>query len=419
MTNQTVVLDSTSAVASRSGGICQSLVLKALAPMTAGHMRMELPDGTTRDFGQPGARISAHMRILSPNFFKRCAFYGDIGLGEAYVEGDWETEDITKVIQWFILNANQCAVQSGRRSAVMVNFLKIVNRVKHWLRPNSLRTSKRNIAEHYDLGNEFYKLWLDPSMTYSSALFSADDQTLESAQFAKYDALCRKLNIGPEDHVLEIGCGWGGFSCHAVKHYGCRMTAITISQEQYDFAKARFLREGVADRIDLRLQDYRLVKGQFSKIVSIEMMEALGDKYLETYFKKINEVLAPEGLVGLQYITVADDRHETLRQGVDWIQKHIFPGSLLLSVGRVNQAINNTGNLSLHDLEDMGRSYQRTLRMWCDTFNERKDEVLAMGFDERFLRKWNYYLCYCEAAFAMRNISVVQGVYTRPNNYAL
>ena len=415
--DQTISLETSSVAASR--GWYQSIILKALEPMASGYLRLELPDGSVRTYGQPGAEVSAAIRVVRKEFFQRCVFYGDIGLGEGYVDGDWETDDITKVIVWFILNANNCAVQSKSRPSLAVNLLNFANRVRHWLRPNSLRTSRRNISEHYDLGNEFYELWLDSSMTYSSALFSSPTQSLEEAQFAKYDALCRKLNIGPEDHVLEIGCGWGGFSVHAVKHYGCRVTAVTISQRQYDYAAARFQREGIAESVDLRLQDYRLIEGQFSKVVSIEMMEALGDRYLETYFRKINEVLTPDGLVGLQYITVADDRHETLRKGVDWIQKHIFPGSLLLSVGRVNEAVNATGNLSLHDLEDMGRSYQKTLHLWRDTFNEKRDRVLAMGFDERFCRKWNYYLCYCEAAFGMRNISVVQGVYTRPNNYEL
>lgn len=416
--HQTATIDAAPGQAKQAGGFFQSIILKVLEPMTLGCLHLELPDGSTKNFGHPGAEISAQIRVTDPEFFKRCVFYGDIGLGESYVDGDWETDDITKVIAWFILNANNCAVQSKSRN-IAVNLLSFVNRVGHWLRPNSLRTSRRNIAEHYDLGNDFYQLWLDPSMTYSSAVFRSPDDSLAEGQYEKYDALCRKLKISANDHVLEIGCGWGGFACHAVKNYGCHVTAITISQAQHDYAQARFVREGVADRIDLRLQDYRLVTGQFSKIVSIEMMEALGDKYLETYFKKINEVLAPDGLVGLQYITVADDRHETLRKGVDWIQKHIFPGSLLLSIGRVNQVINRTGNLSLHDLEDIGRSYQRTLLEWRMTFNAKKAEVLAQGFDERFVRKWNYYLSYCEAAFAMRNISVVQGVYTRPNNVSL
>jgi cyclopropane-fatty-acyl-phospholipid synthase len=216
--------------------------------------------------------------------------------------------------------------------------------------------------------------------------------------------------------VLEIGTGWGGFACHAVKHYGCRVTTVTISQRQLEFARERFVREGVADRVEIRLEDYRHLGGHFDKIVSIEMMEALGDRYLATYCAKLHELLKPGGLVGLQYITVPDSRHAELRRGIDWIQKHIFPGSLLLSVGRVNEAMNRTGDLFLHDLQDIGASYARTLNTWWRNFNARLDDVRALGFDTRFIRKWNYYLQYCEAAFASRNISVVQAIYTRPNN---
>jgi cyclopropane-fatty-acyl-phospholipid synthase len=256
-------------------------------------------------------------------------------------------------------------------------------------------------------------------MTYSSARFSTPGQSLEDAQIAKYDALCQKLRIRSTDHVLEIGSGWGGFSVHAVKNYGCRVTTVTISEEQFKWSKERFVTEGLSDRIEILLLDYRHLSGTYDKVVSIEMMEALGDRYLETYFAKINEVLKPNGLVGLQFITVPDSRHSELRKGVDWIQKHIFPGSLLLSLGRVSDALNNTGSLTLHELEDLGASYAKTLNVWWERFNAQLEAVRALGFDERFVRKWNYYLQYCEAAFTTRNISVVQGIYTRPNNPAL
>jgi cyclopropane-fatty-acyl-phospholipid synthase len=293
------------------------------------------------------------------------------------------------------------------------------NRILHLLRPNSLQTSRRNISEHYDLGNDFYKLFLDPTMTYSSALFNSPEQTLEAAQIAKYAALCRKLKLKRTDHLLEIGSGWGGFSCHAAKNYGCRITTVTISEEQFKYAQARFKTEGVADRVEIKLMDYRQITGQFDKIASIEMLEAVGHAYHEIYFAKCNELLKPDGLLGLQVITCPDARYESLRKNVDWIQKHIFPGSLLLSVGRVNQALNRTGDLFLHDSLDLGNSYAKTLRLWRDRFNEQLLAVRLLGFDEKFIRKWNYYFSYCEAAFAMRNISVVQAVYTRPNNPTL
>jgi len=410
------------AASSRSSAVTwhQRAVLRAFSAMTRGHLQIHLPDGSLWQVGQPGAAVSAIMRVRSTAFFEKCVLFGDIGFGEAYVDGDWETDSIERVIQWAILNIDHSPGLSGSRiRAGLLNLFQIANRVGHWLRPNSIATSKRNIAEHYDLGNSFYELWLDRTMTYSSALFSSASQPLEDAQSAKYDALCRKLQLKPTDHVLEIGSGWGGFCTHAARHYGCRVTTITISERQCEYARERVRREGLADRIEVRLQDYRLVEGSFDKVVSIEMMEALGDRYLDAYFQKIHEVLAPHGLVALQYITVPDSRHAELRRGVDWIQKHIFPGSLLLSVGRVNESLQRTGDLFLHDLEDLGASYAKTLHLWWERFNAQHAAVTALGFGESFIRKWNYYLQYCEAAFASRNISVVQAVYTRPNNAAL
>jgi len=395
----------------------QRIVLDALRKMTAGCLSIELPGGGAHTIGTTGAEISAVIKVRDAAFFKRCVLYGDVGFGESYVDGEWDTNSIERVIAWAILNIENSPAMSGSKSrAFALNVLKFYNRALHLLRPNSLRTARQNISEHYDLGNEFYRLWLDPTMTYSSAFFTSPEQSLESAQTAKYDALCRKLRLLPTDHVLEIGSGWGGFACHAVRNYGCRVTTVTISAEQFKYAQERCQIEGVADRVDIRLEDYRNITGKFDKVASIEMMEALGDRYLEIYFAKIHELLKPDGLVGLQYITVPDTRHAELKRGVDWIQKHIFPGSLLLSIGRVNQALNRTGDLFLHHLEDIGLSYARTLRMWFETLNARAAEVRALGFDDRFIRKWNYYLQYCEAAFSMRNISVVQAIYTRPNN---
>jgi len=420
--NETLeVHESTLTVNERSApGLYQRLVVDALGKMTAGCLRLELPDGEIKIIGTSGAAVSATMRVRNAAFFQKCVLFGDVGFGEAYVDGDWETDSIERVIAWAIHNVENSPSMSGSTSrAFALNLLKYYNRALHLLRPNSLATSRRNIAEHYDLGNDFYRLWLDETMTYSSARFTAPDQSLREAQVEKYDALCRQLRLQPGDHLLEIGSGWGGLACHAARHYGCRVTTVTISEEQFKFARERFVREGLADQIEIRLQDYRHITGSFDKVVSIEMMEALGDRYLETYFAKINEVLKPEGLVALQYITVPDSRHAELRRGIDWIQKHIFPGSLLLSVGRVNQALNRTGDLFLHHFEDLGASYAKTLHVWWENFNAQLSEVRAMGFDERFIRKWNYYLQYCEAAFASRNISVVQAVYTRPNNQSL
>ena len=406
--------------AEKSVGFYQRVVMQSLEKMTRGCLHLELPDGTKKIIGQPGANISANVRILNPGVFKRCVLFGDVGFGEAFVDGDWDTDDITKVISWFILNVENSPAMSGSRGKKsLINLLGKYNRVLHLLRPNSLETSRRNISEHYDLGNDFYKLFLDPSMTYSSALFESATQTLEEAQTAKYDRLCRQLKLKPGEHVLEIGSGWGGFSLHAAKYYGVRITTVTISEEQFKYAREIFQKENLVDKIEIKLMDYRLLTGQFDKIVSIERLEAVGDAYLETYFAKCHEVLKPGGLLALQMITCPDSRHDSLRKNVDWIQKHIFPGSLLLSIHRVNEALRSTGDLFLHDLKDLGLSYAETLKRWRITFNQNETAVRALKFDTRFIRKWNYYLSYCEAAFAMRNISVVQAVYTRPNNPTL
>ena len=409
-----------SARAGAPASFYQRVVLQSLAPMTRGCLRLEMPDGAKITFGQPAAELAANVRIVRPEFFKRCVLYGDVGFGESYVDGDWETDDITRVISWFILNVDQAPSMSGSTAKKwLVNLLGWQNRVGHWLRPNSLATSRRNIAEHYDLGNDFYQLFLDPTMTYSSARFETPEQTLEAAQTAKYDRLCRQLRLKPGEHVLEIGSGWGGFSRYAAKHYGVRLTTVTISQEQFNHARALFQKENLDGQIDIKLLDYRRLTGTFDKIVSIEMIEAVGDRYLETYFAKCHELLKPAGLLALQMITCPDTRYDSLRRNVDWIQKHIFPGSLLLSVQRVNEALRQTGDLFLNDLKDMGLDYAETLRRWRTNFNQNEAAVRALKFDTRFIRKWNYYLSYCEAAFAMRNITVVQALYTRPNNPTL
>jgi cyclopropane-fatty-acyl-phospholipid synthase len=405
-----------SAAGSVHSGFYEKVVMLAFGKMQHGGLRLVLPDGRERQLGDPAAAVTAEIRVQHPDFFRRVALFGNVGFGEAYTDGDWDTPDIAAVIAWFILNLAKTPAYGGSSGKVaFTNLLRVVNRVYHALRPNSVTTSRRNISEHYDLGNDFYSLWLDETMTYSSALFLKPDMDLAAAQRAKYEALCQKLELQASDHVLEIGCGWGGFCTFAAREYGCRVTAVTISEEQHKFATERVASEGLSDRIEIRLQDYRHVTGEFDKIASIEMLEAVGDAYLETYFAKCHEVLKPNGLLAFQAITVPDCRHKALKKGVDWIQKHIFPGSLLLSVGRLNQAINRTGDLSLAGLHDFGLSYAKTLGLWHDRFNERWAECSAQGFSETFRRKWNFYLKYCEAAFATRNISVIQAVYQRPN----
>jgi cyclopropane-fatty-acyl-phospholipid synthase len=346
-------------------------------------------------------------------------WYADIGFAEAYIDGDWETDHLTNLLKLMLLNLEDLPLSGSKRRLLSINLLKFVNRFAHRLRPNSVRGSRSNISEHYDLSNEFFSLWLDPTMMYSSARFARPDMTLEEAQVEKVDRLCRKLRLQAGDRVLEIGSGWGGFAVHAAKRYGARVTTVTISKEQYAIAVERVAREGVANLVEVRLQDYRTITGTYDKLVSIEMLEAVGHEYLETYFAKCQEVLTKNGLMAFQVITSPDSRYDEFRKGVDFIQKHVFPGTLLPSIAAMMSAVRKTGGMHLFDLEDFGLDYARTLATWRSQFNARLDEVRGLGFNERFIRKWNYYLSYCEAGFAMRNISVVQMVFTGPNNAVL
>ncbi|MBL8152131.1 MAG: class I SAM-dependent methyltransferase [Blastocatellia bacterium] len=395
----------------------RSIFKTALSPMTAGSLKIKPRNGEELILGSGEGGVNATIELHNPIFFKKCVFYGDIGFGESYVDGDWDTDDLTKVVSWFISNVDKSPSMSGsERELSYVTFLQLLNKVGHWLKPNTIRGSKENIHKHYDISNKLFQLFLDSSMTYSSGYFDSPDRELEAAQTEKYDRLCRKLKLQPSDHILEIGSGWGGFAVHAIKNYGCRITTVTISEEQFSYAKERFVREGVADRVDIQLKDYRLITGQYDKIVSIEMLEAVGHKFLKTFFAKCHEVLKKDGVMGLQVIICPDSRYDSFRKNVDWIQKYIFPGSLLPSVAAINSAINSTGDMFLHGLEEMGLHYAKTLATWRFNMNRNIQKVYELGFDERFVRMWNYYFSYCEAAFKMRNINVVQMVYSRPNN---
>lgn len=402
---------------SKPAGFYAKAVLGILEKMNLGRMHITFADGSKKTIGNGEGSIEADIKIESDEFYKRCVLYGDVGFGEAYVDGLWNTSSITNVIKWFLLNIENAPGVSGSSvQSLVLNILKGVNTLGHLRRANTVSGSKKNIVEHYDLSNEFFSLWLDPSMTYSSAYFKTKDLSLENAQYEKYRRLSEQLHLKPEDHVLEIGSGWGANAIFMAENYGCKVTSITISEEQCKLANERIKAKGLSDRVKVIIEDYRKITGQFDKIVSVEMLEAVGADYYEPYFRKCHEVLKKNGIVALQVITCPDSRYEQLKNGVDWIQKHIFPGSLLPSVAALNHAVNTTGDMTLVDLKDLGLHYARTLHTWFDNFNAKRDEILRLGFDDRFTRKWNYYLCYCEAAFAMRNINVMQMVYTRPNN---
>ena len=400
-----------------STGFFERIVINALSKMPLGKLEISLPSGETLVFGNGEDKISANIQVNHPDFFKSIALYGDIGFGEGYTEGLWDTTNITNVIKWVILNIeNAPSVTGSKVKSVALNLFKWVNKLTHIRRANTLAGSQKNISEHYDLNNDFFATFLDKTMTYSSGYFLNENVSLEESQYAKYDRLAKQLKVKSTDHVLEIGSGWGGNAIFLAKNYGCKVTSVTISKEQQKLAIERVKEEGLEDKVSIIIQDYRKIEGTFDKIVSIEMLEAVGHQYLETYFQKCQGLLKPNGIFAFQVITSPDSRYDKLRNGVDWIQKHIFPGSLLPSVAAINAAINNTGDLTMVDLKDIGLDYAKTLHLWFLEFNKNLDKAKALGFDETFIRKWNYYLNYCEAAFAMRNINVMQLVYSRPNN---
>lgn len=398
-------------------GFYEKVILSLFSKMKLGRLHLTLPTGEVLVFGNQEGRIEARISIKSNNFFKRCVLFGDIGFGESYVAGEWETDNIINVIKWFLLNIETAPTVSGSKTKTLtLNLLKFFNKLSHFNRTNTINGSRENISAHYDLNNDFFMLFLDPTMTYSSAYFKEEGMSLQQAQIEKYDRLCRMLRLQPDDHVLEIGTGWGGNAIYIAKNYSCKVTTVTISEEQFKLTSKRVKEEGLEKKITVLLQDYRFIEGQYDKIVSIEMLEAVGHKFLDVYFKKCDELLKKNGILAIQVITCPDSRYESLRKGVDWIQKYIFPGSLLPSVAAINRSVNNTCDLTLVDLKDIGLDYARTLAIWKEQFNLKLNEVKELGFDDTFIRKWNYYLNYCEAAFEMRNINTMQLIYTRPNN---
>jgi len=395
----------------------QDLVLKFLSKMDKGTLYLTIPDGEQIVMGTGEGSISANIVINDDAFYKRLILFGDIGFGEAYVDGLWDTDNVTNVIKWVLLNIeNAPGVSGSKTQALSLNLLKFFNKLSHFKRANTVDGSRKNISEHYDLNNDFFASFLDPTMTYSAAYFYKDGLSLEEAQLAKYERLCRQLHLKPTDHVLEIGSGWGGNAIYMAKTYGCKVTSLTISEEQHKLAVERVEEAGLADKVSIQLKDYRQMEGMFDKIVSVEMLEAVGYNFMDVYFRKCHDLLKKNGILAIQVITSPDSRYAALRKGVDWIQKHIFPGSLLPSVGAINNAINRTGDLTMVDLKDIGLDYAKTLKLWFDAFNANLPIVQSLGFSDMFIRKWNYYLCYCEAAFEMRNINVMHLVYTRPNN---
>lgn len=378
-------------------------VLRVLAPRwETGSVTWILPDGTTLRIAGTRPGPNAAVRINSYRFIRRVLTSGAIGFAEGFIAGEWETPDLSTALEAFSLNFDRLA------PLVSANpLMRAIHALHHLMRRNSREGSRKNIHAHYDLGNSFYARWLDPTMTYSSALYERPGQPLPEAQTAKYAALARMIDLAPDKRVLEIGCGWGGFAEFAAKEVGARVTGITISQAQYEFAKRRLFEQGLADKADIRLVDYRDVAGQYDAVASIEMFEAVGEAYWPAYFDKIREVLKPGGRAGLQIITIRDELFGAYRGAPDFIQRYIFPGGMLPSEARLKEETERAG-LEWRDLRRFGHDYADTLAEWARRFEAAWSEIRKDGFDERFRRLWRFYLSYCEAGFRTDRTSVIQ-----------
>jgi cyclopropane-fatty-acyl-phospholipid synthase len=363
-------------------------------------------------FGQlsKGVSLQATIYVHHPRFYTSTVFGGSIGSAEAYMAGLWSASHLTHVIRLVILNWQMMEKMDKGWSWLS----DPVHRLYHYFRRNTLKGSKENIVAHYDLGNDFYRLFLDETLTYSCGIFEHENSTLEAASIAKYDRICRKLQLHPEDHVIEIGGGWGGYSIHAAKHYGCRVTTTTISDEQYALAEKRISASGLSHRIRLLRTDYRHLGGKFDKLVSIEMIEAVGHQYLNTFFEICSRLLKANGMMLLQAITIIDQMYDYHKRSVDFSKRYIFPGSCIPSIRAIMSSIARKTDLKLFHLEDITPHYVRTLAEWRKRFFDRIDDVRKMGFSDAFIRMWEYYLCYCEGGFAERYIGDVQMLLTKP-----
>jgi cyclopropane-fatty-acyl-phospholipid synthase len=396
---------------STRGGVARAALLAALAQLEHGEVRL-LDEASERRFGRKSAHcaLSATIRVRDARFYAAAAFGGSVGAGEAYIQGYWSCDDLTALMRIMVVNREALSALD-RGFALLARPLR---KLAHWLNRNSKSGSARNIAAHYDLGNDLYGLMLDETMAYSCGIFLTEDTTLAEASRAKFDAACRKLALGPSDHLLEIGTGWGGLAIHAAQHYGCRVTTTTISRAQHELARERIAAAGLSDRVTLLLEDYRDLSGSYDKLVSIEMIEAVGADYLDTYFGRCSALLAPQGAMLLQAITIQDQLYAEARRSVDYIQRFIFPGSFIPSIAALTSSICRATDLKLFHLEDIGPHYARTLALWRRNFFQHLDEVRRLGYPDSFVRMWEYYLCYCEGGFAERQLGDVQMLLTKP-----
>ncbi len=399
------------AMPSLIGGLGRRMLLARLARLRAGQIRVR-EHGVTMSFGAPDAEcpLAAEIEVLDGRFWGDVAFGGSVGAGEAYIRGYWRASDLTTLVRLMVRNRDVLESLEGGLAAIA----SPVRRALHFANRNTQRGSERNIAAHYDLGNDFFELVLDRTMAYSCGIYATADTTLEQASVAKFDSICRKLALGPSDHLIEIGTGWGGLAIHAARHYGCRVTTTTISSEQYEYACAAVARAGLADRISLLRKDYRELTGTYDKLVSVEMVEAVGHAFLEGYFATCSRLLKPDGAMLLQAITLQDQYYDAALKAVDYIQRYVFPGSFIPSVTTLVTAATRATDLKLFHMEDIGPHYATTLRDWRLRLHANVEAVRRLGFNDEFLRLWEFYLCYCEGGFAERQLGDVHMLMTKP-----
>lgn len=392
--------------------VYRKTALKMLTALPEGSFELYEQGHLLIQHGARGAAPHAVIEVHQPGFYRRLLKGGSIGAAESFIDGEWSTPELTDVIR--LVARNLAWLDKIEANMAWVTWT--MHQWQHWLRGNTRKQSKQNILAHYDLGNDLYRLFLDREMLYSSALFLHPEDSLEQAQRNKMQRLCEKLQLKPEDHLLEIGTGWGAMAIYAARNYGCKVTTTTISDAQYDHARSRIDAEGLGDRITLLKQDYRDLTGTYDKLVSVEMIEAVGRKFLPQFFAKCDSLLKPHGIMALQAITIADQRLEYYARNVDFIQKHIFPGGFLPSVTLLSDCIRQNSSMVIRHLDDMGLDYAKTLRVWWDRFREQRQALQALGYDDHFFRLWQYYLNYCEGGFLERATSAVQLVAHKPGH---
>ncbi|EIW90183.1 cyclopropane-fatty-acyl-phospholipid synthase [Alishewanella agri BL06] len=391
--------------------LCRKFTLNFLSQLRHGSITV-IEAGEAQQFGDADAELKTSITVTDPAFYQKLVLAGSVGGGEAYIHGFWRCDNLTALVQIFARNLDVLDKMDSTWARLSRPMLKLLN----FRNRNTISQSRRNIAAHYDLGNAMYQLFLDPSMMYSSAVYPTADSTLEQAQQHKLQQICERLQLKASDHLLEIGTGWGSMAIYAAQHYGCKVTTTTISQQQYDYTKARIAEVGLQDKITLLFEDYRLLTGTYDKLVSIEMIEAVGDDFLDNYFEKCSSLLKPDGIMVLQAITMVDHRYQQYVREVDFIKRYIFPGGCLPSISRMASAVANKTDLVIRQVQDIGFDYARTLKDWCDNFMAQRDAVHQLGYDDNFIRLWHFYLCYCEGGFRERATSAVHLVLSKPQN---